>query len=672
MAIWLIILGILIIVGLYFVKCRTRVEGFGEFLHQQKSFGNSQNVYFHDQAMKGIFTNPGLNLAGLNEAAAQPDYDLPVNKFKNMTNYFIEDPENAWTEQDNSMCRGAKHPRDLPARANKEIVGCGWYFIEDQDRASVGAIGTRRGPAMPSSLPTGGTWIWNRAEAIKAEDTKQCKAIRDCEFIDLDDVRGVCGFCREKGHGVPIHSNGTLKYPDDADGGCGSKLITRAGECVEPIEEITAGNNTSCGTAGRPSPDGSKRLYTARECSAMGGTHMADGQCVRPDDGGNFSIECAGLNVPATSSANRCSIFGNLNRACVVQLATKNRLSSSGGMVNLIQSRVRTPMANDALKALSAAGIDIPSSLWNSEKNDAATVNAIFRRIASVARNTDKSDATNAAKFLVNGTLFNPCSSYKNNQTGPFNVDCLQRAFRKAGCQAGGSSYPSQRSAVAELANKTWGDINKMFRKTFDDMKSSDPRTQDMALKNCLGSGSEFYREKGKTCWKCADGINVPLRRNDAGDIECMSFDGFNCAWQASKAGCDNLLASPPSRIQPLVCGEDHRRKWGSTGYTNPIHWCARANASGSHNGPIAASDFEYKGCFNDSSVRAIPRFVGNVRTAEECKALAERNNANTFGLQFFGQCWVGNNPPYNRYGASRVNCGTLGTAWTNQVYQKN
>jgi hypothetical protein len=121
-----------------------------------------------------------------------------------------------------------------------------------------------------------------------------------------------------------------------------------------------------------------------------------------------------------------------------------------------------------------------------------------------------------------------------------------------------------------------------MFRKLYGDMKSADPRTQDMALKNCLGVGAEFARQKGETCWKCEDGINVPIRRNAQGDIECASTNGFSCLWQANKADCDGVIANMPP-LNPLKCGDDHRRKFGGDGYSNPRHWCAIASEGGKH-----------------------------------------------------------------------------------------
>jgi hypothetical protein len=579
MAVWLAIIGIIVVCVAVLLFRRHRIEGFGQFLDDQKAFADRQDIYFHDKAEKGILTNPGLILAGLNEAVAQPDYDLPNNQFKDMTRFFMEDPENAWTEQDNALCRGAKHPRDLPARAQKDRVSCGWYFFEDPDKKSVGAIGSRVGPALPGSLPPGGTWIWNRAEASRREDIKLCKAVKSCEFIDLDNIRGKCAFCVEKGHGVPISGNGDLRYPDDPEASCGTSLIKRGGDCAVPAdEEVLAGNGRSCGTAGRPSSDGSKRIYTAAECTGLGGQHLEGGLCVRPDDGGSFSVECAGLNTPLTSKTG-CPITGPLDRACATQIANLNGFGSTGGIVTMINGVQPSNMTNDAIRALQAAGVETPFADILGNKVDANTLNRLLQNIATVAARRDKSDAAKAAAFMINGTPFNPCSSYKPDQTGPFNIDCLQRAFRRVGCQAGGAKYPNERSAVSEFASMTWSDANAMFKKTFDDMKSADPKTQDMALKNCLGSGTEFHRNKGQTCWKCENGIHAPIRRNAGGEVECASLDGYNCLMQANKADCDLTISRLPTNIKPRVCKEDE--------YNNSNHWCARASASGKYDAPL-------------------------------------------------------------------------------------
>lgn len=52
------------------------------------------------------------------------------------------------------------------------------------------------------------------------------------------------------------------------------------------------------------------------------------------------------------------------------------------------------------------------------------------------------------------------------------------------------------------------------------------------------------------------------------GNPACASYNGRACLWgQAPKQ-------IRFERVQPLVCGADHRAKWGVTGYGDPKHWC--------------------------------------------------------------------------------------------------
>ena len=48
------------------------------------------------------------------------------------------------------------------------------------------------------------------------------------------------------------------------------------------------------------------------------------------------------------------------------------------------------------------------------------------------------------------------------------------------------------------------------------------------------------------------------------GNPACASYDGGGCLWGVPYDQIDW------SKIKPLVCGEDHRAKWGSTGYEIP------------------------------------------------------------------------------------------------------
>jgi len=55
-----------------------------------------------------------------------------------------------------------------------------------------------------------------------------------------------------------------------------------------------------------------------------------------------------------------------------------------------------------------------------------------------------------------------------------------------------------------------------------------------------------------------------------------MSLNDKDCLWKGNDAECNSLLASPPGNLKPLACGEQSKQQWGTTGYDNPEHWCAK------------------------------------------------------------------------------------------------
>ena len=52
------------------------------------------------------------------------------------------------------------------------------------------------------------------------------------------------------------------------------------------------------------------------------------------------------------------------------------------------------------------------------------------------------------------------------------------------------------------------------------------------------------------------------------GNTACASYNGRDCLWG------QNLRQINFDRVRPLVCGADHRSKWGVTGYEDRMHWC--------------------------------------------------------------------------------------------------
>lgn len=78
--------------------------------------------------------------------------------------------------------------------------------------------------------------------------------------------------------------------------------------------------------------------------------------------------------------------------------------------------------------------------------------------------------------------------------------------------------------------------------------------------------------------WKCVAGVNTPIMVNPRGDVMCMSKNGKDCMTEKSRDKCERLAARPPANLAPLACGEDHKKKWGSTGYDTKGHWCDTAS----------------------------------------------------------------------------------------------
>lgn len=81
-----------------------------------------------------------------------------------------------------------------------------------------------------------------------------------------------------------------------------------------------------------------------------------------------------------------------------------------------------------------------------------------------------------------------------------------------------------------------------------------------------------------------------------------------------------------------------------------------------------------YLGCFTDSEPRALPYWLGNVNDIGTCVNLAYNSGLAYAGLQWYGECWGGNELRYTQVGDWECNtpCAsgqTCGGAWRNSIY---
>ena len=482
---WILCLALVIgaLVLLYFAR---RKEGFEDFLQLNTRFTKQQDTYFQDQAGKEIYVNPGLKLDGLNDALYQPDMYLANSKDRDYKDYLTENPYNAFEGKD-SMCRQARHPRDLPPRAPRDVTACGWWFHPDVP--SMGAYGSLDGPVKTDGLPPGGQWTWDISTAVMKEDIKFCKRITNCDLLSVAGIAGRCGFCTRLGYAVPINTDGSDKYPDSQIGACGEPNKKTPDECKPPPEPIVASDGVQCRTLGHPSPDNAIRLYKKEECDTLDGNWVPNGECLMKD-GGSYSAACSGLNVPLqTVSPRTCDPgpSGALSKECLISLAAGIGFTRAGAILGNLYNNVPPGVADkQAIDMLATIGISIPSAVLGSGMTDVQTAGETYTKIYNAMTAAPKPMLKEAAKWLAVGTdNFDVCD-IESKAVGPFDATCLQQAFREAGCQASGGAYPTKATA-AKYASMTWNEVGNFFKKTYDSMKATDVNTQDKATKDCLG-----------------------------------------------------------------------------------------------------------------------------------------------------------------------------------------
>ena len=441
----------------------------------------------------------------------QPDAYLN-NKADTMdVKNIVADNSNKFTNADIKWCKSAKMPAYLPPHLKGASIGCGWYYIPDPNLTSSGALGQVDGPIFPNgprndgvnSIPNygSGQWIWNLAIAQQLEDIKNCKRIKSCIAIDAPSVNNICGFCESTGYAIPTNSDGSEKYPASRKAGnitapaanCDTTPVMNSGSCYVPPTPVVTPDGIDCGTYGYPSPDYSIRLYTQPECvDNMGGDWMSTGECLMMG-GGSYSAKCSVLNgvKPKSPIPQICEpdSAGKLSTGCLISLAKSIGLTTSGSIIQMLQSAAAPGQRdNVAIKLLKEQNVNVDPVLYKGGVITVANAIAGYDSIYNLIKSGSTPFIQNAAMWLCIGTNnFDPCD-LDDNASGPFFPECVQQAWRIAGCQPAGKDYPSQPAALDQLNTLTWGQVNTKFQNKYKAMTTeTDPDRQDTAIQKCLG-----------------------------------------------------------------------------------------------------------------------------------------------------------------------------------------
>ena len=447
----ILIVGVIVALVVTYLFRNAHKEGFGNFLDSQNAFTLNQRDYFWNKFNRGLVYNSGLDgemKDGVARLMEQPDVMFTNKTAKtDIFKYFTKDPSPGIAKAE-AECSSQSQPSLLPQRGPEDRTGCGWWYIDDDNKPSRGARGADTGPfdeEFNKKFP-GGKWTWDLVLAQKLEDAKLCRKIKSCDVADL--VPGKCGYCLSTSTGIPIDSFGRAKYPTDQRLNCGEKAITRGSDCPKP----------------EPPPT-----------------------IVKPD---------GTVVIPPPPPAICDPVGGRLTRECLIMLAQGAGCTDDGGLLNVLKgdsmgyykgngdNAMKFRKANTIL--LEDCKIPFVSAYYGDGICDREGALQYYARLSRAVSSGATTRCRAASGFLVRGTPFDPCD-YDPTQSGPFELYCLQRNFREAGCQPAGSEYPTQQ-------NKSFYDV-VTYQKSKDYMKqlhrdmleNPSVAVQNSATKKCLG-----------------------------------------------------------------------------------------------------------------------------------------------------------------------------------------
>lgn len=168
----------------------------------------------------------------------------------------------------------------------------------------------------------------------------------------------------------------------------------------------------------------------------------------------------------------------------------------------------------------------------------------------------------------------------------------------------------------------------------------------------------------GTPIWSSQRRLNAPTRYfRMQGDCNAVVEDGYGPAWATDTAGRG-------SSCYALVVDGD----WGVCNGTSLV-WSAlgHLNCGGGSGGGGTLST--YLGCYVDSGTRALPGVAGGGYSISSCIGVCSNYGYLFAGLQFYDQCFCGNELGYARVSDGECNTpcltggGACGGAWRNSIY---
>jgi hypothetical protein len=287
---------------------------------------------------------------------------------------------------------------------------------------------------VTSTLPKG-PFLWDKDEAVKQESIKKCRRNRDCALLD-----GKCAFCNDVGKKRGIYYNSRTKQVLDPDG------------CTDLKTVVSSCDRTTLSSDGI--------VVTGSACSA------------------GVTKDCLVAMYDQKG----------LGQQALLRLYTQGKTASIVELLEILNTEEALKTSRTTFVQTDFSGTGSATVAQVTAKLDVILAYATSGRYLAKDTAILLTQGTNA---LPNGANYDVCNyfpyAFRTKGLEATATKCLQQEFRKAGCQASGTAYPTT-GTLRSFAGNTLAEIRARFGTLFGSMQSAKLVSEQRdAFQKCLG-----------------------------------------------------------------------------------------------------------------------------------------------------------------------------------------
>ena len=615
----------------------------------------------------------------------------------------------------------------------KSRLRCGWVYDTNNPLNGRAAYGTKEGPFQTTAT---GTWMWNLDQAQQKLHKDFCSKVTNCNDIDAGIFQGICGWNQKAGKGVPI-IGGQVAYPNDPAAACSdASLVTKGGSCVAVPKKTGPNGVRLPANVCIPRSDNSlprdcliQKAITAG-CSDNGA--LVQGLKNGSDDDlldaismtKAYSTYQSRAQVPMNETAlktgkitvaDALNDFNKVNQQASsqqnggLQYAARDLCFNAGELEKFdfcteLQDNTIGPFTVDCLqKAYLKGGGQVNGSIYPSPStlsywNGFHTWGDVINNINTLKANTRSTEYLKQrdAVWKLNGIQIPPPPPAPTACTAALPTTVVPSRGKIIGTIDYAANFMLTFDITPKRIINNWASILHFTANGSDCCENGSRQPGIWFIPGELGLHVRINNNIGFN----AQGVKLNNKSRIVitckGDIMTLSIDDVSYKIYIkdrlnarSTVYCGDPWYEPAEALIENLCFTDldaydntkvYKENDTVTLNARPYklnQYVGIAGYSPDRQGDqlwkTISDPFTYQGCYRDTGNRALPTQLPNVNSVEACYQKAKAGNYKTFGLQYYGQCFAGNNNDWGRYGKLDNNsCGKLGSDWNNQVYTIN